>query len=96
MLKILRQGRNCLLKIWSRIRIHFCRPQQLYAHSRIAGADTTAVTLTFALYFTLENPNIWDRLSHSIRSAFKSDAEINGQTAATIPYLTGVIYESIS
>ena len=50
----------------------------------------------FALYFTLANPKIWDRLSYSIRSAFKSEAQINGKTVATIPYLTGVIYESIS
>ena len=96
MLRTLRLGRNYLLKSWYRIRIPFCRVQSFYAHSRIAGADTTAVTLTFALYFTLANPKIWNRLSRSIRSAFNSEDEINGKTVATIPYLTGVIYECIS
>ena len=51
------------------------------------------MTLTFALYFTLANPKVWDRLSASIRSTFNSEDEINGKTVATIPYLTGVIYE---
>ena len=51
------------------------------------------MTLTFALYFTLANPKVWDRLSTNIRGAFNSEDEINGKTVATIPYLTGVIYE---
>jgi cytochrome P450 len=69
---------------------------QVSTENRIAGADSTAITLTFALYFTLENRNIWDRLSENIRGAFKVESDINSRTVATIPYLTGVIYEGIS
>jgi len=93
MQRIQRQGNNCLLKNWFRIQIPFCMNLQDWTDGRIAGADSTAVTLTFALYFTLANRKIWDRLSQSIRSAFTKEDEINGTTVATIPYLTGVIYE---
>ena len=86
---------NYLLRSWCQIQILFCIALEGSANDRIAGADSTAVTLTFALYFTLANHKIWDRLSHSIRSAFKSENEINSKTVAAIPYLTGVIYEGI-
>ena len=54
------------------------------------------MSLTFALYYIVSIPKVWDRLSHEIRSRFKNESEITGQSTATISYLDGVICESIS
>jgi len=49
--------------------------------------------MTFALYYTLANRKIWDRLSKEVREKFKTEEEINGQTTQAIPYLTAIINE---
>jgi cytochrome P450 len=60
---------------------------------RVAGADTTAVTLTFALYFIIADRKVWEILSREIRSKFKSKDDITGPSTASLPYLNGVINE---
>jgi len=61
--------------------------------SSVAGGDTTAVSLTFALYYILVNRRIWERLSQEIRSRFHNPLEITGQSAATLTFLDAVIHE---
>jgi cytochrome P450 len=62
--------------------------------SSVAGADTTAVTLTFALYFVIEDRRVWEKLSGEIRRSFETKKEITGPSTATLPYLNAVINES--
>jgi hypothetical protein len=64
--------------------------------SRIAGADTSAVSLTFALYHIISIPKVWNRLSKEIRDKFDNIEDINGQTTASLLYLDAVINESTS
>ena len=59
----------------------------------IAGSDTTAIALTFALYYIVAIPEVWIRLSNEIRSKFISADEITGQSVTSLPYLDAVIHE---
>ena len=61
--------------------------------SSIAGADTTAVSLTFCLYHIISIPRVWDRVCQEIRSKFETSEEITGQSTATLRYLDAVIHE---
>ena len=63
--------------------------------SRIAGADPIAISLTYALYYTISIPKVWNRLSKEIRNNFDNIEDINGQTTVTLQYLDAVINESI-
>ena len=60
---------------------------------RLAASDTTAIALTFALYYIIAIPEVWTRLSEEIRSKFLALEEITGQSCATLPYLDAVINE---
>jgi hypothetical protein len=60
---------------------------------RVAASDTTAIALTFALYYIVAILEVWERLSEEIRSKFSAIEEITGQATATLPYLDAVIYE---
>lgn len=60
---------------------------------RVAGADTTAVSLTFALYYIIAIPPVWKRLSDEIRSKFEKGEDITGQSTAQLIYLNAVIHE---
>jgi cytochrome P450 len=59
----------------------------------IAASDTTAIALTFALYYITAIPEVWTRLSSEIRSKFISVDEIKGQSVTSLPYLDAVIHE---
>ncbi|KAF2659413.1 cytochrome P450 [Lophiostoma macrostomum CBS 122681] len=54
-------------------------PADLLAESSIliiAGADTTAVTISSALFYLTHNPRVYTKLSQEIRQTFTSNAEI--------------------
>jgi cytochrome P450 len=61
----------------------------------VAGGDTTAVTLTFALYFVLEDRRVWQKLLDEIRTKYKTKEDITGQSTAGLPYLNAVIHEGM-
>jgi cytochrome P450 len=61
----------------------------------IAGAETTATTMTAALWFLEQNPDCLVRLQKDIRTAFKSYDEITGDTTSNLPYLNAVIEETL-
>jgi cytochrome P450 len=61
---------------------------------RVAGADTTAVSMTFGLYYIVAIPKVWDRLSREIRSRFDKIEDINGQSTGQLQFLDAVIHES--
>lgn len=63
---------------------------------RLAASDTTAIALTFAMYYIVAIPEVWKRLSDEIRSRFNTMDEITGQATAKLPYLDAVIHECTS
>jgi cytochrome P450 len=66
----------------------------LFNRNRTAGADTTAVSMTFGLYYIIAIPRIWERLSREIRDKFDKIEDITGQATAQLPFLDAVIHES--
>ena len=53
-------------------------PFEIMLIGRIAGADTTAVSMTFGLYYIVAIPKVWNRLSKEIRTRFDKIEDING------------------
>ncbi|KAL4883507.1 cytochrome P450 [Aspergillus karnatakaensis] len=58
----------------------------------VAGADTTSITITAALYLCLKNPDIWNRLKTEIPAATQP---ISYKSARQYPYLEAVIREAM-
>jgi cytochrome P450 len=58
-----------------------------------AAATTTAVALTFTLYYIAANARVRDRLSQEIRSAFEAADQIIGQSTGSLAFLDAVIHE---
>ncbi|KAI1423449.1 cytochrome P450 monooxygenase-like protein [Xylaria sp. FL1777] len=61
----------------------------------IAGSETTATSLSGTTFFLLKNPNCMAKLQSEVRGAFTSIDEITGDSTASLPYLHGVIEESL-
>jgi len=62
----------------------------------VAGSETTATTLSAAIYFLLKRPKKCARFTEEIRSAFKGgDEEITLQACAALPYLQACIEEAL-
>ncbi|KAI1734041.1 cytochrome P450 monooxygenase-like protein [Xylaria scruposa] len=61
----------------------------------IAGSETTATSLSGITWFLLKNPDCMLRLQKEVRGAFTSLDEITGESTAGLPYLHGVIEESL-
>ncbi|KAI3395888.1 hypothetical protein diail_673 [Diaporthe ilicicola] len=62
-----------------------------------AGSETTATTLAGITYHLgLEKyRHVYEALTSEVRSAFKSEAEIDMKSTARLPYLLGVIEETL-
>ena len=61
----------------------------------IAGSETTATLLSGTTYFLLKNPDKLAKLTRELRSAFKSDDEINFQNVSNLPYLIACLEEGM-
>ena len=62
----------------------------------IAGADTTAITIRSALYFSLKNPQIWALLTKEVLAAdFHDTIPPAYKQAKAIPYVDAVIREAL-
>jgi cytochrome P450 len=62
----------------------------------MAASDTTAVAITFILYFLLTEKKYWVRLAKEIREKYESPEEITHFSTSTVPFLDAVVSESIS
>lgn len=70
----------------------------LAAHASIliiAGAETTATTMSGALCFLAQNPACFRQLKDEVRGAFRDSNEITGDSTVRLPYLNAVIEESL-
>ncbi|KAI0453884.1 cytochrome P450 monooxygenase-like protein [Xylaria acuta] len=61
----------------------------------IAGSETTATSLSGITWFLLKNPDCMVNLQKEIRGAFASVDDVTGESTAGLPYLHGVIEESL-
>lgn len=61
----------------------------------LAGSETTATSLTIAMYQLARNPDIMSQLVAEIRAAFKSEDEINITTVQHLKYLRAVFMEGM-
>lgn len=61
----------------------------------IAGSETTATLLSGMLYYLVTNPSKLTRLTNEIRSSFNTEQEIDVRRVFNLPYLHGVLEESL-
>jgi len=71
-----------------------CKIPGFVTYISIAASDTTAVTLTFLLYYLLAKRQYWERLAAEIRSKFRSVDEMTNTALLAIPFLEAAINES--
>ena len=63
----------------------------------VAGTDTTAITLSWTMYYLMNNSKIMKKLKEELQSAIPSLdlADVNYDTVQNLPYLDAVIKESL-
>ncbi|KAJ5759295.1 hypothetical protein N7520_006451 [Penicillium odoratum] len=61
----------------------------------VAGSDTTASLLSGLTYHLCLNPHVLDRLTAEVRSAFRSDDEINMTSVNSLKYEMAVLKEGL-
>lgn len=61
----------------------------------VGGTETTATVLSGLTYFILRSPECMTRLATEIRSAFRSEDEMNLESLAALPYLSACIREAL-
>ncbi|KAI2615921.1 benzoate 4-monooxygenase cytochrome P450 [Hypoxylon sp. NC1633] len=72
--------------------------REIAAHASdlvIAGSDTTATTLSAAIYYLLRDQSVMSRLTSEIRSTFKGYTDITYTSTASLPYLRAVLLEAL-
>ncbi len=71
---------------------------QIEAHSAdfvTAGSETTAIALSYIIYYLLKTPKAERRLKEEIRKSFTSYEEINAASSAMLVYLNAVCLECL-
>ncbi|KAK4554112.1 hypothetical protein LTR86_008953 [Recurvomyces mirabilis] len=61
----------------------------------VAGAETTATLLTATTYFLCRNPETLKEVQQEVRSAFKSDEEIDVRSVNNLSYMIAVLSEGL-
>ncbi|KAF2967357.1 hypothetical protein GQX73_g6227 [Xylaria multiplex] len=61
----------------------------------IAGSETTATSLSGITWFLLKHPDCMAKLQEEVRGTFTSVDDITGDSTVNLPYLHGVIEESL-
>lgn len=72
--------------------------EELIATARlliIAGSETTATLLSGITYLLIKNPHVLQKLVYEVRSAFKSESEINLVGANQLRYMLACLDEAI-
>ncbi|MCJ1466735.1 hypothetical protein MMC07_005355 [Pseudocyphellaria aurata] len=59
-----------------------------------AGSDSISSLLTATMFYLLQHPAIMKKLTDEIFGAFKSEAELDGQSLSKLPYLVACLDET--
>lgn len=60
----------------------------------IAGSDSVATTLGATTYYLLKDPEIMERLSAEVESAFTTEEEITAQSVCELPFMLACLAET--
>jgi hypothetical protein len=60
-----------------------------------AGSETTATTLAATTFFLGSHPDVLEKLKAEVRSAFKSEGEIDLNSVQNLKYMLAVLKESM-
>lgn len=60
-----------------------------------AGSETTATVLAACIYYLQKHPSCWQRVVQEVRTAFQADSDVTFLATSQLPYLGGVIEESL-
>jgi cytochrome P450 len=69
--------------------------EQVAGQLLLASYEAPSLWLYFTFYHLLQSPGVLDTLKHEIRGAFKSYGDITPAAAASLPYLTACLKESL-
>lgn len=61
----------------------------------VAGAETTATTLSAVTYLLLNNPNQMSKVLTEIRGSFKSESDITIESAGQLKYMLACLDETM-
>ena len=61
----------------------------------LAGSETSAHTITGAIWYSLKTPTVMERLRKEVRGSFKRRNEINVSSTSQLVYLVAVLKESL-
>ncbi|KAI1461836.1 putative toxin biosynthesis cytochrome P450 monooxygenase [Annulohypoxylon moriforme] len=61
----------------------------------LAGSETVATALSGCIFLLLQHPDVMAKLKQEIRTAFRSEMEINSSTLSSKKYLLAVINEAM-
>jgi averantin hydroxylase len=61
----------------------------------LAGSETTATLLAGTTYLLLKHPEIYKKLNEEVRTAFKSEDEINFMSVGRLEYMLAVLDEAM-
>jgi cytochrome P450 len=61
----------------------------------VAGSETTSTLLSGATWLLCRNKEVYEKVKHEVRSAFKSDREITPKAVHNLPYMVAVLNESM-
>ncbi|ROT39910.1 cytochrome P450 [Sodiomyces alkalinus F11] len=62
----------------------------------IAGSDTPSGTLSFAIMFLMNHPEVYRRVVDEVREAFpEPDSEVTDERMADLPYLNAILKETL-
>lgn len=61
----------------------------------LAGSETTATLLSGCIYLLLSNPDKLEKLKQEVRSTFKNETEINGNSVNRLSYMLAVLNEAL-
>ena len=61
----------------------------------VAGSETTATALSGITYYLCRNDNVYQKLAHEVRTAFKNYEQIDSRSTNSLPYLKATIDEGL-
>ena len=98
----LSRGKGGKPDLWGYVMKHSGSPKgltmgEMYANGAMfpLAGESSGVVMTGTLYYVLTNPAVYVKLTHEIRSAFSTCADISVDAVSRLAYLNAVIQEGM-